>query len=309
VVPGSNPRFHAKGDQSKANQVVLDLEDSVAPAAKAQARDQVVSALRGHVFAGKLKTVRVNACDTAWCYEDIIAITEGAGDRIDSLVIPKVDGVDQVHFVDNLLSQIERKLKLTRPIGLELQIESARGMQNIGLIAAATDRCQALIFGPADLAASLHIPELTIGGQLNPSRASDYQDWFLVQVLVSSRANGLQALDGPYARIRDAGGLRVSAERAARLGFDGKWAVHPDQIDTLNEVFAPQQEDFDKAMAILETYGQASDVENIGAVMLGDEMIDEASRKMALIMVERGRSAGMKARPWPGSSGRDLSPI
>jgi citrate lyase subunit beta/citryl-CoA lyase len=301
VVPGSQPRFHAKADQSSADQVVLDLEDSVAPTAKAKARDQVVSALRTHDFSGKLRSVRVNACDTAWCYEDIIAIMEGAGDRVDSLVVPKVEGVDQVNFVDSLLGQIERKLRLTRSIGLELQIESARGIENIGLIAAASVRSQALIFGPADLAASLRIPELTIGGQ--PSYASDYQDYFLVRVLVTSRANRLHAVDGPYARIHDADGLRISAERAARLGFDGKWAIHPAQIDVINDVFAPRQEDFDKATAILNAYGRATDVENVGAVMLGDEMIDEASRKMALVMVERGRSAGMKARLWPRSSG------
>jgi len=140
VVPGSQPRFHAKADQSSADQVVLDLEDSVAPTAKAKARDQVVSALRTHDFSGKLRSVRVNACDTAWCYEDIIAIMEGAGDRVDSLVVPKVEGVDQVNFVDSLLGQIERKLRLTRSIGLELQIESARGIENIGLIAAASGR-------------------------------------------------------------------------------------------------------------------------------------------------------------------------
>ena len=306
AVPGSQPRFHAKADQSSADQVVLDLEDSVAPASKAKARDQVVSALRTYPFAGKLRSVRVNACDTAWCYEDIVAAMEGAGDRIDSVVVPKVEGVDHVHFVDSLLGQIERRLRLKRRVGLELLIESARGVENIGLIAAASDRTEALIFGPADLAASLHIPELTIGGR--PGEAGDYQDYFLVRVLVASRANDLHAIDGPYARIHDADGLRISAERAARLGFDGKWAVHPGQIDALNEVFAPRQEDFDKATAILTAYRRATDVENVGAVMLGDEMIDEASRKMALVMVERGRVAGMKARPWPRSPRRPRKP-
>ena len=197
-------------------------------------------------------------------------------------------------------------MRLKRHIGLELLIEAARAIENISVIATASARNQALIFGPADLAASLRIPELTIGGQ--PSRAGDYQDYFLVRILVASRANGLQAVDGPYARIRDADGLRTSAERAARLGFDGKWAVHPGQIDVLNEVFAPRQEDFDKAVAIIKAYGRATNVENVGAVMLGDEMIDEASRKMALVMVERGRSAGMKARPWPRSSRQQPKP-
>jgi citrate lyase subunit beta/citryl-CoA lyase len=301
-VPGSQPRFHSKADQSSADQVVFDLEDSVAPTAKAKARDQVISALRTYAFARKLRSVRVNGCDTAWCYEDIVAIMEGAGDRIDSLVVPKVEGADEVNFVDSLLDQIERKLNLVRPISLELLIESARGFENIGLIAAASPRNQALIFGPADLAASLRIPELTIGGQ--PGNAGDYQDYFLARLLMASRAHGLQAVDGPYAHIHDADGLRVSAEKAARLGFDGKWAVHPAQIEVLNEVFSPRQEDFDKARAILKAYGRATGVEKVGAVMLGDEMIDEASRKMALVMVARGRSAGMKARPWPRSSGR-----
>jgi citrate lyase subunit beta/citryl-CoA lyase len=225
---------------------------------------------------------------------------------VDSLVVPKVEGVDHVHLVDSLLSQLERTLRLKNRVGLELLIESARGIENISSIAGASDRNQALIFGPADLAASLRIPELTIGGR--PSQAGDYQDYFLVRVLVAARANGLHAIDGPYARIHDHDGLRISAERAARLGFDGKWAIHPDQIEVLNDVFSPRQEDFDKATAILTAYSRAADVENVGAVVLGDEMIDEASRKMALVMVERGRAAGMKARPWPRSPGRIRKP-
>jgi citrate lyase subunit beta / citryl-CoA lyase len=306
AVPATQPRFHAKADQSTADQVVLDLEDSVAPAAKASARDQVVSALRTVPFARKVRSVRINGCDSAWCQDDIGAVMEGAGDKVDSLVVPKVESVDQVHLVDSLLGQIERRLRLRNRVGLELLIESARGIENISSIASASDRNQALIFGPADLAASLRIPELTIGGR--PSQAGDYQDYFLVRVLVAARANGLYAIDGPYARIRDHDGLRISAERAARLGFDGKWAIHPDQIEVLNNVFSPRQEDFDKATAILTAYSRAADVENVGAVVLGDEMIDEASRKMALVMVERGRAAGMKARPWPRSAGHMREP-
>jgi len=299
AVPATQPRFYAKADQSSADQVVLDLEDSVAPAAKTKARDQVVSALRTYRFAKKLRSVRINGCDTAWCQDDIRAVMEGAGDKLDSLVVPKVESVEHVHLVDSLLGQIEGKLRLKKRVGLELLIESASGIENISSIAGASDRNQALIFGPADLAASLRIPELTIGGR--PGQAGDYQDYFLVRVLVASRANGLHAIDGPYARIHDHDGLRISAERAARLGFDGKWVIHPDQIEVVNDVFSPRQEDFDKATAILTAYGRAADVENVGAVVLGDEMIDEASRKMALVMVERGRAAGMKARPWPPS--------
>lgn len=301
AVPGSQPRFHAKADQSAADQIFLDLEDSVAPAAKERAREQVVEALRTFDFTGKVRTVRVNACDTRWCYEDIITVVEGAGDRLDCLMIPKVEDVDHVHFVDNLLNQIEWKTGRERRVGLELQIESARGMENINAIAGASSRSESLIFGPADFSASLRVPELTVG-RLKPEYPGDYWHYFLVRVVVAARANGLQPIDGPYALIRDSDGLRTFAQRAAMLGFDGKWALNPSQIDILNEEFAPRQADFDKASAILEAYRNATDVEMTGAVMLGEEMIDEASRKMAVVMVERGEAFGMKPRPWSPSS-------
>jgi citrate lyase subunit beta/citryl-CoA lyase len=295
AVPGSQTHFHAKADRSDADQIFLDLEDSVAPAVKGEARLQVVDALRNFEFAGKVRTVRVNACDTEWCYEDIITVVQGVGDRIDCLVIPKVEDVDQVHFVDHLLSQIERKLGMTRRIGLELQIESARGLENINAIAAASNRTETLIFGPADFSASLRVPELTLG-RLKPEYPGDYWHYFLARIVVAARANGLQPIDGPYAQVRDFEGLRTFAERAAMLGFDGKWALNPAQVGVLNQVFTPRQEDFNKAVAILDAYRRATDVEKTGAVMLGEEMIDEATRKMAAVMVERGEAFGMNVR-------------
>ena len=301
AVPGSRPRFHAKADQSAADQVFLDLEDSVAPGAKVEARGQVVLALRTYEFAGKVRTVRVNACDTRWCYEDIVTVVEGAGDRLDCLMIPKVEDVSHVHFVDHLLNQLEWKLGLERRIGLELQIESARGMENINAIAGASARAETLIFGPGDFSANLRLPELTVG-RLQPDYPGDFWHYFLARVAVAARANGLQPIDGPYTQIRDVEGLRTFAKRSAMLGFDGKWALNPDQVGVLNEVFSPRQEDYDKAVAILEAYRQATDVEQPGAVMLGDEMIDEASRKMALVLAERGASFGMIAHPWSPSS-------
>jgi citrate lyase subunit beta/citryl-CoA lyase len=296
-VPASEPRFHAKADQSPADEIFLDLEDSVATGAKVAARRQAVEALNTYEFAGKVRGVRVNACDTRWCYEDIIAVVEGAGERLDCLIIPKVEDVDHVHFVDNLLNQVEWKLGLERRIGLELQVESAKGMENINAIAGASQRTETLIFGPADFLASLRVPELTVG-RLKPEYPGDFWHYFLVRIVVAARANGLQPIDGPYAQVRDLEGLRTFAERAAMLGFDGKWALNPAQADLLNEVFAPKQAEFDKAVAILEAYRQATDVQKTGAVMLGDEMIDEASRKLAVVMVERGEAFGMKARPW-----------
>lgn len=297
AVPGSQPRFHPKADQSTADQIFLDLEDAVAPAAKESARGMVVEALRKYEFRDKTRVVRVNGCDTQWCYADIIEVVEGAGDRLDCLMIPKVESVTDVHFVDSLLTQLEQKHRFSRRIGLELQIETARGMENIAGIASASSRAETLIFGPADFSASLQMPELT-AGRLNPEYPGDFWHYFLARIVVAARAHGLQPIDGPYAQIRDTDGLRTFAQRAAMLGFDGKWALHPGQIEVLNDAFSPRQDDFDKANAILDAYRQATEVAMTGAVMLGDEMIDEASRKMALVMVERGRALGMRARPW-----------
>jgi citrate lyase subunit beta/citryl-CoA lyase len=222
---------------------------------------------------------------------------EGAGDRLDCVIVPKVEGPDQVHFVDTLITQIERKMGWPRRIGLELQIESARGMENAAAICQASVRAETLIFGPADFSASLGFPELTVGG-LRPDYPGDFWHYFLARIVVAARANDMQPIDGPYGQVRDLGGLREFARRAAMLGFDGKWALGPAQAEVLNEVFAPTQEDFDKATAIVEAYRQATDVEETGAVMLGDEMIDEASRKMAAALVARGRAFGMRARDW-----------
>jgi citrate lyase subunit beta/citryl-CoA lyase len=293
AVPASQPRFHEKADQSAADQIFLDLEDSVAPSLKERARQMVVDAFERFSFEHKVRCVRVNAVDTKWCYGDIVAVVEGAGRRIDCLLIPKVEGADHVHFVAHLLSQLEANTGLQRRIGLELQIETARGLDRVSEIAAASDRSEALIFGPGDFAASMRFPAMTIGG-LRPDYPGDFWHYFMARIAVAARANGLQAIDGPYVQIKDLDGFRTFAERAAMLGYDGKWALHPAQIDVLNAVFAPRQKDFDRASAILEAYRQATDVDEKGAVMLGDEMIDEASRKLAAVMVERGEAAGMK---------------
>ena len=299
-MPGTEERFHASAQRSAADQVIFDLEDSVAEGAKAAARSKVVAALRDRDYGGKTRSVRVNACDTPWCHEDVIALVEGAGNRFDTIVVPKVEAVDHVHFLDTLLGQLEKRHRLSGALGLELQIESARGMENVGAIAAASDRIETIIFGPADFAATMRAPELTIG-RLNRDYPGDFWHFFLARIAVAARANGRQPIDGPYAEIRDLDGLRTSATRARMLGFDGKWALHPSQVAVLNEVFAPTQEEFDRATAILAAYGKAADQEHVGAVMFGDEMIDEASRKLATSMVERGQALGMTARPWSPS--------
>jgi citrate lyase subunit beta / citryl-CoA lyase len=291
-VPGSRPRFHEKADGSAADMVFFDLEDSVAPAAKEAAREQVVQALRTYRYEGKVRGVRVNSVDTRWCADDIQHVVEGAGDRLDCLVIPKVEDVDMVHFVHHLLNQLEMRLGLDRHIGLELQVESASGMENSPRIAAASPRNETLILGPVDFAASMGMPGGAVSGA-RPDYPGDLWHYFLARMAVAARASGLQAIDGPFMEVRDLEGLRASARRSAALGYDGKWVVHPDQAGVVNEVYSPSQEAFEQARRVVEAYRQATDVDGSGAVMLDAEMIDEASRKHATATLERGQAAGL----------------
>lgn len=294
-VPATQPRFHEKATGVPADEVIFDLEDSVAPAAKATGRTLAVEALTTRDYGRRVRVVRVNGTDTPWCLDDVRHLVEGAGPCLDCLMLPKVEGADQVHFLDHLLGQLGRSLKLDRTIGLELQIESARGLSNVEEIAAASARTETLIFGPGDFAASMRMPGLVVG-QADDNYPGDFWHYFMARIAVAARAHGLQAIDGPYARIRDEAGLRTLARRAALLGYDGMWALNPAQVDVINEVFTPSQEEFDRASAILDAYAHATDVDETGAVRLGEEMIDEASRKMAAVTAERGRAAGLEAR-------------
>jgi citrate lyase subunit beta/citryl-CoA lyase len=291
-VPATNQRFHEKADQSAADMVILDLEDSVAPAAKERGRELAVQALTRFEYAGKVRAVRINGCDTRWCHEDVLAVVRLAGDRVDSLVVPKVDGVEHVQFLDVLLGQ------LGSPAGLELQIETARGMEHAGLIAGASQRVRALHFGPGDFGASMGMRGLDIG-QAPAGYPGEFWHYFHARVVTAARAHGVQAIDGPWGQVRDLDGLREAAARAAAIGFDGKWALNPQQVEVINEAFTPAQADFERAGALLDAYARATGVDHQGAVLLGDQMIDEASAKMAAVTVERGRAAGMRRNP-PG---------
>jgi len=289
-VPATNEHFQEKAEQSAADMVILDLEDSVAPAAKDRGRELAARALTRFAYAGKLRAVRVNACGSPWCHQDVIAVVTAAGNRLDALVVPKVEGPEQVHFLDLLLTE------LGSDAGLELQIETARGMENAGLIAGASPRVRALHFGPGDFAASMSIPGLGIG-QAPAGYPGEFWHYFHARVVTAARAHGLQAVDGPYGAVRDLDGLRDAAARAAMIGFDGKWALNPQQVEIINEVFTPGQEEFDRASALVAAYERATGVDHTGAVLLREEMIDEASRKMAVGAVERGRAAGRRP-PW-----------
>ncbi len=285
----------AKAPGLPADEVFMDLEDSVAPAAKEDARGNIIQALKEGDWTGKTVVVRVNGVSTKWCYRDVIEVVENAGRYLDCIMIPKVEYATDVTFVADLLRMIEDTTGLENRIGVEIQIETATGITNIDDIANASDRAETLIFGPADMSASLGLPTVTAGLPM-PGYPGDHWHFILSRILVAARNAGLQAIDGPYLVIKDLEGFREMALRARALGYDGKWALHPAQIDVLNEVFTPSQEEFDKAEAILEAYRHATDVQLTGAVMFGTEMIDEASRKMAEQLAMRGRAAGMQRR-------------
>ncbi|KAB8191282.1 CoA ester lyase [Nonomuraea phyllanthi] len=294
AVPGSNPRFLAKARTLPVDEVFLDLEDSVAPLAKEQARANVVAALREGGWTGKTRVVRVNDLTTQWTYRDVIEVVEGAGEFLDCVMLPKVQDPTQVVWLDTLLTQIEKTMGHTvGRIGIEAQIENARGLVNADAIAGSSERLETLVFGPADLMASINMRTLVVGEQPPGYVEGDAYHYILMRLLMAARTHDLQVIDGPYLQIKDLDGFRRAARRSAALGFDGKWVLHPSQVDAANEVFSPSQEDYDHAELILEAYEYYTSVERRGAVMLGDEMIDEASRKMALVVAAKGRAAGL----------------
>ncbi|WP_271222792.1 HpcH/HpaI aldolase/citrate lyase family protein [Streptosporangium carneum] len=294
AVPGSNPRFLEKAQGLPADEVFLDLEDSVAPLAKEGARKNVVAALREGDWSGKTRVVRVNDLSTQWTYRDVIEVVEGAGEFLDCLMLPKVEDPTQVAWLDTLLTQIERANGLeVGGIGIEAQIESARGLVNVDAIGGASRRLETLVFGPADFMASINMRTLVVGEQPPGYTEGDAYHYILMRILMAARTHDLQAIDGPYLAIKDLDGYRRVAGRSAALGFDGKWVLHPTQVEAANEVFSPSQEDYDRAELILDAYDYYTTVERRGAVMLGDEMIDEASRKMALVVTAKGRAAGL----------------
>ena len=273
----------------------LDLEDAVAPLVKEKARHAVVEALTGGDWTGKTRAVRVNDWTTHWTYRDVITVVEGAGDRLDCVILPKVADAAQVSALDLLLTQIEKVFGLpVGRIGIEAQIENAAGLVNVEAIAASSRRLETIIFGPADFMASINMRSLVVGEQ-PPGYPADAYHYILMRILIAARAHGLQAIDGPYLQVRNVDGFREVARRAAALGFDGKWVLHPDQIAAANEIFSPAQEDYDHAELILDAYDWSVSAAGgaKGSAMLGDEMIDEASRKMALVIAAQGRAAGL----------------
>lgn len=296
AVPGSSPKMLDKARGLPADQIFMDIEDAVAPLAKPDARVNIVAALNEGGYDDKVRTVRVNDWTTPWTYTDVIEVVSGAGANLDCIMLPKVQSAEQIQALDMLLTQIEKTegLEVGR-IGIEAQIENAMGLTKVDEIAAASPRIETIIFGPADFMASINMKSLVVGEQPAGYDVGDAYHYILMRILMAARAHDKLAIDGPYLQIKDVDGYRRVAGRSAALGFDGKWVLHPDQIAAANEVFSPTQDDYDHAELILDAYDWYTSAAGgaRGAAMLGDEMIDEASRKMALVIAGKGRAAGM----------------
>lgn len=286
--PGSDWRMIEKALASAADVVIVDLEDAVAPDQKVAARAQVGRALRELDWGDKPGLFRINALDTPWFYRDLIEIVEAAGDRLDLIVVPKVNRPEDVYVLATLLAQLELAGGLTRPIGIEVQIETASGLANCEAIAAASSRIEAVIFGPGDYAASTGLPQTAIGAPDTWDQSYDGHRFHypMHRLLVAGRAAGTRVIDGPYADFRDEAGLRRSCLTARALGYDGKWAIHPAQIATINEVFAPTLEEVLWARKVIAAY-EAATAAGSGAMAIDGVMIDAASIRMARATLAR----------------------
>ncbi len=294
AVPGSNPRMLEKAPSAGADMVFLDLEDAVAPDDKEQARINVIHALNTYDWSKCSVSVRINGLDTHYCYRDIVDVVEQAGDKLDTLLIPKVNRPDDIYFVATLLDQIEQAKHL-KPINLHILIETAQGMDNVREIArACPQRLEAMVFGVADYAASVQARTTNIGGA-NPDYSvltdpdengrrhthwGDQWHFAIARMVVACRANGLRPIDGPFGDFGDPDGYLSAARRAAALGCEGKWAIHPSQVALANEVFTPSPQEVDRARRILAAMEDAAK-EGKGAVSLDGRLIDAASIKMA----------------------------
>ena len=255
AVPGSNPRFLEKAQGLDSDQVFLDIEDSVAPIAKPDARKNIVEVLNTGDWGHRVRTVRVNDWTTQWTYKDVIEVVEGAGANLDCIMLPKVQTAAQVQALDTLLTQIETTMGFeVGRIGIEAQIENALGLINVDEIATASPRIETIIFGPADFMASINMKSLVVGEQPPGYDVGDAYHYILMRLLMAARAHDKQVIDGPYLQIKDLDGFKRVAGRSAALGFDGKWTLHPSQIEVANEVFSPTQQDYDHAENILDAY-------------------------------------------------------
>lgn len=309
AVPGSNPRMIEKAAASNADAVFLDLEDAVAPDDKVQARKNIIEALHDLDWSGKCMSIRMNGLDSHYAYRDLVDVVEAAGDKLDSILVPKVGVPSDLDFVSLMLSQIEAA-KGFKPLSMTALIETALGMANVEAIAASnSDRLEALHFGVADYAASTQARTTNMGGanenytmlthpDADGNRQQHWGDqWHfpMSRIIVACRAYGLRPIDGPFGDFNDPEGFLSAARSDAALGFEGKWAIHPSQIDLANDVFSPPEEDVAHARAIIKAMKEAA-AEGKGAVSLNGRMIDAASIRQAEVMVAKSEQIAAAAK-------------
>ena len=302
AVPGSQPQMFEKAAKSDADVIFLDLEDAVAPDEKAQARKNIIKALNEMDWGTKTMSVRINGLDTHYMYRDVVDVVEQAGERLDLIMVPKVGTAADVYAVDMMVTQIEAAKGYKKRIGFEHIIETALGMQNVSAIAAASKRNESLHFGVADYAASTRARTTIIGG-VNPDYSvltdkladgsrevhwGDMWHYALARMVVAARANGLRPIDGPFGDFQDPDGYRAASKRAAVLGCEGKWAIHPSQIALANEVMTPSEAEVTRATRILEAM-KVAEAEGKGAVSLDGRLIDYASIRQAEVLVTKAR--------------------
>ncbi len=298
AVPGSSPEMFEKALNSGVDVIFLDLEDAVAPDDKLQARKNVIKAINELDWAGKGITVsiRINGLDTQYMVRDVVDLVEQCGEKIDTILIPKVGVYSDVYMVESMLNQLEMQQGITKKIGIECLIETALGMANVEDIAkqgSIGGRLEALHFGVADYAASNRARTTNIGG-LNPDYPGDQWHFAISRMTVACRAYGLRAIDGPFGDFKDPEGFKDAARRAAALGCEGKWAIHPSQIALANEVFTPPASEVEKAKRILEALKEAA-AQGKGAAALDGRLIDAASEKMANNVVKTAEAIAAKA--------------
>jgi citrate lyase beta subunit len=293
-VPGSSEKMMSKAAALPADEIMLDLEDGVALEEKEVARAKIIRSFKDYDWGGRVRAYRINGLDTPFAYRDIIDVIEQTGANIDVVVIPKVEKAADVQFVDLLVSQIELRMGLEKRIGLEASVETALGMLNVKEIAFASPRLEALVFGIADYGASLTMPSGGISGHGDGEEQYPGHRWHfpLSRLVMAAKAAGLAAIDAPFGDFKDLAGLKRSCQIAASLGYDGKWAIHPTQVEIINETFTPSDDDINLARRILQAQKEA-EAAGEGATALDGKMVDGGSIRLAKVTYEQARRLGL----------------
>jgi citrate lyase subunit beta / citryl-CoA lyase len=294
AVPASKWKMVEKGPLSGADLFFLDLEDAVAPNEKAAARGNVIQAIKELDWQGRPTFYRINSLDTPYFYRDVIEVVEEAGEGLDLILVPKVERAEDLSTLDTLLTSVELNAGLEPgKVKLEAQVETAKGLVSIDAIARATERLEALVLGPGDFAASVRIPQTNIGtvDEWDEVYPGDRFHYAMQRIVVAARAADLRVVDGPVADYRDEEGLRKSCLRARSLGFDGKWCVHPSQVEIVNEAFLPTEKELEWARKVVSAYEEAN-AAGSGSISVNGQMVDAASIRMAQNTLDLARGAG-----------------